>query len=592
MTAELRRTRPRGFAPWTPRAETLALVQDVRAVLDEYHAHLPLSGRQVFYRLVALRDFPKTETAYARLCEAIARARRAGLLPFEAIRDDGAVCYAPSVWEDAADFLAGVRHDAGRFRLDRQAGQPARLWVLCEAGGMAPMLAKVANPFGVPVHTSSGFDSLTAKHDLAQELAEELMAGGKAEVLHLGDLDPSGVHLFMALAEDVVAMVRAIAGAEPRFTRLCRDTGTGRGTFSADRAAQGDRPAALYRRHGAMRGHRAGHAGRHPARSHRGTPRHGGSDQCAGHGRGNAGGPDGPAWGRGMIGAEHITRALRGKWYQRYGLAFCPAHDNTRTPALRLADGDGGRLLALCSAGCSFAEVLDALRSLALAEGRGGQVLPDAAALARRRAADEAEAIKREAQALAVWRESMTIAGTLGETYLRHRGITCDLPATLRFHPHCWHPSARRIPAMVGLVEGSARLAVHRTYLREDGEGKADATPTKAMLGTVAGGAVRLIEGGNLLAVAEGLETALSLACGLLDGPATVWAALSASGLAGLSLPPCAGRLVVAVDGDNPGREVAHVLATRAHALGWSVALLPAPAGQDWNDVLRGGIAA
>ena len=85
---------------------------------------------------------------------------------------------------------------------------------------MAPMLAKVANPFGVPVHTSSGFDSLTAKHDLAQELAEELSAGGKAEVLHLGDLDPSGVHLFMALAEDVGAMVRAIAGAEPRFTRL------------------------------------------------------------------------------------------------------------------------------------------------------------------------------------------------------------------------------------------------------------------------------------------------------------------------------------------------------------------------------------
>ena len=231
-----------------------------------------------------------------------------------------------------------------------------------------------------------------------------------------------------------------------------------------------------------------------------------------------------------MTDAEHITRVLRGKWYRRYGLAFCPAHNNTRTPTLRLANGDGGRLLALCSAGCDFAEVLDALRGLGLAEGRGRLAAPDPAEVARRYAADEAEAAKREAQALAVWREAMPIAGTLAETYLRHRGITCDLPATLRYHPDCWHPSACRFPALVGLVEGSPRRAVHRTYLREDGRGKADAIPDRAMLGAVAGGAVRLCEGGDVLAVAEGIETALSLASGLLKGPATIWAALSTSG--------------------------------------------------------------
>ena len=293
-----------------------------------------------------------------------------------------------------------------------------------------------------------------------------------------------------------------------------------------------------------------------------------------------------------MMGAEHISRALRGRWYQRYGLAFCPAHDNTRTPALRLADGDGGRLLALCSAGCSFAEVLDALRGLGLADGRSVHVLPDAAAVARRRAADEAEAIKREAHARAVWREAMPIAGTLAETYLCHRGITCDLPATLRFHPHCWHPSARRIPAMVGLVEGSARLAVHRTYLREDGEGKADATPDKAMLGAVAGGAVVLSEGPWPLVACEGVETGLSLLSGLLTVPARVWAALSTSGLRALQLPAVPGVLLIAADGDAPGAEAANVLAGRAHALGWQVSLWPAPAGQDWNDVLRRGLAA
>lgn len=39
------RTRPRGFAPWSPRADTLALLDQVRAVLAEYRANLPLTGR-------------------------------------------------------------------------------------------------------------------------------------------------------------------------------------------------------------------------------------------------------------------------------------------------------------------------------------------------------------------------------------------------------------------------------------------------------------------------------------------------------------------------------------------------------------------
>lgn len=44
--------------------------------------------------------------------------------------------------------------------------------------------------------------------------------GTPAEILHLGDLDPSGEHLFTSLAEDVAAMTEALTGARPRFTRL------------------------------------------------------------------------------------------------------------------------------------------------------------------------------------------------------------------------------------------------------------------------------------------------------------------------------------------------------------------------------------
>ena len=181
----------------------------------------------------------------------------------------------------------------------------------------------------------------------------------------------------------------------------------------------------------------------------------------------------------------------------------------------------------------------------------------------------------------------------MAEAYLCGRGIECDLPPTLRFHPACWHgATARRYPALVAMVEGGDDFAVHRTYLRSDGSGKADIDPAKAMLGATAGGAVRLTEAQGRLVVAEGIETALSLASGLLRGPAMVWAALSTSGLRGLALPEIPARLIIAPDGDEPGCNAANALAERAQALGWTVSLLTAPEGRDWNDVLRGKAVA
>ncbi|WP_340107796.1 toprim domain-containing protein [Pikeienuella sp. HZG-20] len=289
-----------------------------------------------------------------------------------------------------------------------------------------------------------------------------------------------------------------------------------------------------------------------------------------------------------MTEAQRITGALKGKWYGRYGVACCPAHGD-RNPSLTLADGLNGRLLAHCKAGCTFTSILDALRSLGVIEGAGKPPKADPREMAAQEEQQRREAEKRERQAVACWNEAMPIRGTIAEIYLRQRGISCDLPDALRFHPECWHgATARRIPAMVALVEGGARFAVHRTYIRSDGTGKADAAPCKAMLGACAGGAVRLTEAQHPLVVAEGVETAMSLASGLLCGPATVWAALSTSGMSGLRLPGGRpGKLTVATDGDAPGRTAGSTLAQRASALGWTVSILPAPDGRDWNDILR-----
>ena len=293
-----------------------------------------------------------------------------------------------------------------------------------------------------------------------------------------------------------------------------------------------------------------------------------------------------------MTDARTLTIALGGKWHRRYGAAPCPVCQSSRRKdqnALTLADGRNGRLVLDCKkSACAFLDILAAagVRS-------GDYTPPDAATLAQREREAKAEAQHKAAQAKRLWDEAQPIAGTAAEAYLRGRRITCELPRTLRFYGACWHgPTARRYPAMVAAVQGAGLPAVHRTWLRPDGSGKADIAPAKAMLGATAGGAVRLADGLGRLVVVEGIESGLSLLCGLLDGPATLWAGLSTSGLRGLHLPSQAGRLTIACDGDRPGREAAHALAERAHALGWQTGILDPGDGADFNDILAGKAVA
>jgi phage/plasmid primase-like uncharacterized protein len=257
--------------------------------------------------------------------------------------------------------------------------------------------------------------------------------------------------------------------------------------------------------------------------------------------------------------------------------------------ALTLSDGRSGLLLHCKRAACDFCDILAAAGVQA-----GDYQAPDPLRLAREAAEAKAKAARRAEAAHQLWNESQPIDGTPAEAYLRGRGIFCPLPDRLRFHPQCWHgPSESRFPALVALVEGGEGFAVHRTYLRADGSGKAGlAGGDKLMLGATAGGAVRLSDGPGRLVVAEGIESALSLLCGMLAGPARVWAALSTSGMRSLRLPIDPGQLLIAGDGDKPGREAAHALASRAHALGWQVSLIDPGDGADFNDILTGKAVA
>ena len=288
-----------------------------------------------------------------------------------------------------------------------------------------------------------------------------------------------------------------------------------------------------------------------------------------------------------MTDPREMTLTLGGKWHGSYGSAPCPVCQPERRQdqsGLSIRS-EGDRLLAFChKSACDFRSVLQAA---------GMPVATGAIDLAAARESSEKRATydgEQLARARKLWNGARPIAGTKGETYLRGRGITCPLPPSLRWAPDAFHgPTARWLSAMVADVTTGG---IHRTFFEKSGQ--RIERNAKMMLGPCAGGAVALSEGPSRLVVCEGIETGLSLASGLLGAPATIWAALSTSGMRALHLPENPAELIVAADRDDggAGMAAAEALAERAQAEGWEVWLWPAPEGQDWNDALRAGVAA
>ena len=211
-----------------------------------------------------------------------------------------------------------------------------------------------------------------------------------------------------------------------------------------------------------------------------------------------------------------------------------------------------------------------------------------------------------------VWNESIALSHPDAEParlYLARRGISIRQPETLRLHPSLAYFEDRKeigtFPAMLAMVQGHGgnAITIHRTYLTADGYKAPVESPKKLMRypsqRKLSGGVIRLVEAGAVLAVAEGLETALAV----MEGTKMpVWCAVNAYLLEHFYPPPGVSQILVFADKDRPsaqhprghGQESARRLVQRLWERGIKAsAIVPAgeiPAGQrslDWLDILN-----
>lgn len=263
--------------------------------------------------------------------------------------------------------------------------------------------------------------------------------------------------------------------------------------------------------------------------------------------------------------------------------ACCPFHDD-RTPSLTLYQSNAGWRWQCfgCGLGGDVIDWLAALHRLTVSDAAkmlaGGNVPSIHVA-----APPPADKAHKGEQARKVWAESLPIAGTPAETYLRRRNIDIGLPDCLRF-ARCRFAGEVR-PMLIAAVAGHDNRvqAIHRIVLKNDGsKADLDGGKVKFSLGPVMGGAIRLTGSANGMLVCAGVEDGLTL---LQQQGQAVWAVTGDVALPALELPAGVRSVVVAHDNDDSGKTAGSKTAHKMAAEGRQVRLIqPLPGFKDFNE--------
>lgn len=176
------------------RADTLALIDYVNTIVDDYHAQgFTLSVRQIYYQLVARDLVPNTERSYKRVASIINDGRLAGMIDWDAIEDRGRDVILQTRWDSTGQILQAA---AKGYHMDKWVGQDQRVFVIVEKAALQGVLEGVCRDWDVPLLAARGYPSVSVLRDMALEhLRGAKRQGQGLLILHLGDHDPSGIDM-------------------------------------------------------------------------------------------------------------------------------------------------------------------------------------------------------------------------------------------------------------------------------------------------------------------------------------------------------------------------------------------------------------
>ena len=284
-------------------------------------------------------------------------------------------------------------------------------------------------------------------------------------------------------------------------------------------------------------------------------------------------------------------------------VGLCPFHEEN-TPSLRVNDDKGLYHCFGCGAGGDVIRfVMDseglpfpkAVRSLIAGSDRQMAPARDTVAVARRVSVQRQAAIE---DARAEWNSGRSVKGTPAELYLRSRGITGDLPWSVRFaRVPLWRnrksgTAGGWSPALLLAAQdcAGAIVGVQRVFLTPEGR-KLPIRNPKLSLGSIRGTAVRLAPPARHIILVEGPEDGLTLR--LQKRLTPIWITLGTGMMPFVAFPPIVEHITLAGDNNDAGRAAVAKAGEHFTSMGLTVDTMFPPAHfEDWNDMLLGKVMA
>jgi len=172
--------------------KTLDLIEAAEAILAEGR---PMTVRQVFYQLVSRQVIKNNRGQYQAVSNALADARREGIIPWDWIEDRLRRPRQVSMWTGLSAFAETCRRS---YRLDVWPSQPRYLEIWLEKDALSGIFEDVLNPYGVTLNVGRGYDGWSSIHNAAVRFMDR---AEDVTVLYFGDFDPSGEDMVRSLAE-------------------------------------------------------------------------------------------------------------------------------------------------------------------------------------------------------------------------------------------------------------------------------------------------------------------------------------------------------------------------------------------------------
>lgn len=178
---------------------TQRLDDQIEEVLAEDH---PQSVRHVFYRMTDPRlseVVEKSERGYRQVQHRCVELRRSGRILYSWITDATRRGYFTPTYRGAGDFLRSM---AGHYRADlwQQAEHYVEVWV--ESRSIAGVVQDDCQELAVNLYPAGGFSSITLAYEAAEYINQD-SAGKPVTILYVGDYDPAGVLIDVALEREL-----------------------------------------------------------------------------------------------------------------------------------------------------------------------------------------------------------------------------------------------------------------------------------------------------------------------------------------------------------------------------------------------------